>query len=76
MLWIATQDEKSLINAKEISIDGKKIEGVMGSAALDYWSKVLGKYESNDRAIEVLKEIFAKLEESTGFSVTYRMPKK
>ncbi|PZX02456.1 hypothetical protein C7437_11148 [Psychrobacillus insolitus] len=76
MLWIATQDDKSLINAKEITVDGKKIEGVIGSATMDHWSKILGKYESNERALEILDEIFTKIEESNGFSVTYTMPKK
>jgi len=76
MLWIATQDDKSLINAKEITVDGKKIEGVIGSAAMDHWNKILGKYESNERALEILNEIFTKIEESNGFSVTYTMPKK
>ena len=76
MLWIATQDDKSLINAKEITVDGKKIEGVIGSAAMDHWSKILGKYESNERALEILGEIFTKIEESNGYSVTYTMPKK
>ncbi|MFJ5771648.1 hypothetical protein [Psychrobacillus sp. NPDC093180] len=75
MLWIATQDDKSLINAKEITVNGKKIEGVIGSAAV-HWSKILGKYESNERALEILSEIFTKIEESNGFSVTYTMPKK
>ncbi|MFJ7826611.1 hypothetical protein [Psychrobacillus sp. NPDC096623] len=76
MLWIATQDDKSLINAKEITVDGKKIEGVIGSATMDHWSKNLGKYESNERALEILNEIYMKIEESNGFSVTYTMPKK
>ncbi|GKU83988.1 hypothetical protein [Niallia sp. NCCP-28] len=76
MLWIATQDDKSLINAKEITVDGKKIEGIISSAAMDRWSKVLGKYESNERALEILNEIFTRIEESSGFSVTYTMPKK
>ena len=76
MLWIATQDNKSLINAKDITVDGKKIEGIIGRAAMDHWSKILGKYESNERAIEILKEIFTKLEESQSISVTYTMPKK
>lgn len=75
MLWIATQDEKSLVNAKEITVNGKKIEGVLGSASLDHWSKTLGKYETNERALEVLKDIFTKLEESQSISVTYTMPK-
>jgi len=75
MIWIATQDDKSLVNVKEITVNGKKIEGVLGSATMDYWSKNLGKYESTERAIEVLKDIFTKLEESQSISVTYKMPK-
>ena len=42
----------------------------------NHWSKILGKYESNERALEILDEIFTKIEESNGFSVTYTMPKK
>lgn len=76
MLWIATQDDKSLINAKEITVNGKKIEGVMGSASMDHWSKNLGKYESHERALEVRNEILTKIEESKSFFVTYIMPEK
>jgi len=76
MLWIVTQDDKSLINVKEVTVDGKKIEGVIGSASLDHWSKILGKYESKERALEVLDEIFTKIEGSNGTFVTYTMPKK
>ncbi|MDW0118558.1 hypothetical protein QTL97_16645 [Sporosarcina thermotolerans] len=76
MLWIATQDDKSLINAKEITVDGKKIEGVIEGGAMHHWSKILGKYESNERSLEILNEIFTKIEESNGFSMTYTMPKK
>ncbi len=75
MLWISTQDEKSLINAKEIKIDKKKIEGVMGTSSMDYWKQVLGKYETEERAIEVLHEIFEKLEASEEKRVTFKMPK-
>lgn len=74
MLWIATQDNKSLVNVKEVTVNGKKIEGVIGSAFLDQWSKVLGKYESNERALVILGEIFTKIEENSGFSMTYTMP--
>ena len=75
MLWIATQDNKSLMNVKEVTVDGRKIEGVIGSASIDHWSKVLGKYDSNERALEILNEIFTKIEENSGITVTYRMPK-
>lgn len=76
MLWIATQDDKSLITAKEITVEGKKIEGVISSAAMDHWSKILGKYESNERALEVRNDILTKIEESNSFFVTYIMPEK
>lgn len=76
MLWIATQDKKSLMNVKEVTVDGKKINGVIGSAAMDHWGKTLGKYASNERALEILDEILTKIEENNGISVTYTMPKK
>ncbi|GAA0427627.1 MAG: hypothetical protein ACQEWU_02605 [Bacillota bacterium] len=75
MLWIITQNKQSLMNVKEVTVNGKKIEGIIGSASLDEWSKVLGKYESNERAVEVLDQIVRKLEESNGISVTFTMPK-
>ncbi|PWA12650.1 hypothetical protein DCC39_04890 [Pueribacillus theae] len=74
MLWIVTQDKQSLINVKEVTVNGKKIEGVIGSASLDHWGKILGKYESNERALEILNEIFTKIEETSGISVTFTMP--
>lgn len=76
MLWIVTQNKLSLINAKEVTVKGKKIEGVVGSTTLDEWSKVLGRYESNERALEILNEIFMKLEKSNGMFVTFTMPQK
>ncbi len=76
MLWIVTQDEKSLMNVKEVTVDGKKIEGIIGTAAFDHWSKILGKYESKERALEVVSEIFTRIEESNGSLITYKMPEK
>ena len=78
MLWITTQDKQSLISAKEVTVKGKNIVGLIGigRVTLDQWSKDLGKYESNERALEVLNEISTKIEESSGISVTFAMPKK
>ena len=73
MLWISTQDNLSLINVKEVTVNGKKIKG---RSTLDEWSIDLGKYDSNERALEVLSEIFKKIEEKNGFSATFAMPKK
>jgi len=75
MLWISTQDKQSLINVKEVTVNGKKIKGFV-SGSSDEWSKDLGKYESNERALEVLSKIFIKIEESNGISATFAMPKK
>lgn len=58
MLWLITQNKQSLVNVKEVTVNGKSLEGIMGSASLDQWSKTLGKYESNERALEILNEIF------------------
>ncbi|CAM3172468.1 hypothetical protein FITA111629_07645 [Filibacter tadaridae] len=76
MLWISTQDNQSLINVKEVTVNGKKIKGFVSSSTLDEWSKDLGKYESKERALEVLNEIFMKIEENNGISATFAMPKK
>ena len=76
MLWISTQDKKSLINVKEVTVNGKKIKGFVSSSSLDEWSKELGKYESNERALEVVNEIFMKIIENNGVSATFAMPIK
>jgi len=75
MLWISTQDKQSLINVKEVTVKGKKIKGFVSGSNLDEWSKDLGKYESNERALEVLNEIFMKIEEKNGIFATFVMPK-
>ncbi|MFS0656940.1 hypothetical protein [Bacillus sp. 179-C3.3 HS] len=75
MLWIFTQDQQSLIHVNEVTVKGKKVEGNMGSDSMD-WSKVLGKYDSQDRAAEILQDIVKALEGSQDASVTYRMPKQ
>ncbi|MBY7145096.1 hypothetical protein KFZ56_18930 [Virgibacillus sp. NKC19-3] len=76
MLWIATQDNKSLMNVKEITVNRKKVEGVIGSGAMAHWGKTLGTYETKERASEILNDIFEKMAESSSISVTYMMPKK
>ncbi|TRZ39713.1 hypothetical protein CEQ21_01855 [Niallia circulans] len=71
MLWIMSQDKQSLINVKEVSVEGKKIVGNSNE-----WNKVLGKYDSNERSLDILNEIFTKIQENSGVSVTYSMPVK
>ncbi|WP_066188046.1 hypothetical protein [Gracilibacillus timonensis] len=76
MLWIISQDKQSLINPKEVTVNKKKIKGIVGTKVRYDWSKDLGKYETEARTLEVLHEIFMKIEESNGASVTFAMPEK
>ncbi|MBM7601503.1 hypothetical protein JOC34_003928 [Virgibacillus halotolerans] len=76
MLWLLTQNKQSLLNVKDVTVKGKNIEGFIENSLLDQWNKTLGKYESNERALEILNEIFMKVEESNGFSITFIMPEK
>lgn len=76
MLWVVTQNKNSLINVKEVTVKGKYIEGVVGRSFFSEWSKALGKYESKDRALEILNEISMKIEEGNCNSATFTMPEK
>ena len=76
MLWILTQNKQDLMNVKSVAVKGKHVEGFVENSLLDQWNKVMGKYESNERALEVLAEIFAKIDQSDGAAVTFTMPQK
>lgn len=76
MLWVVTQDKNSLINVREITVEGKKIEGIAHATFMDQWSKVLGKYESKERALEILNKVFTKLEGNSSATVTFVMPRE
>lgn len=76
MLWILTQDKKSLINVKEVTIEKNNVLGMIGKAFFTDWSKFLGVYNSDDRALEVLHEIFMTIEQNNGLSATFTMPEK
>lgn len=76
MVWILTQNKQHLMNVKNISVKGKYLEGFVENSLLDQWNKVMGKYESNERALEVLTEIFAKINESDAAAITFTMPQQ
>lgn len=74
MLWVFTQNEQSLIHVHEITVSGKKIEGmILGSTS---WAKILGKYDSNERAAAILQDIVKVIEENQNGTMTYRMPQQ
>ncbi|APT48513.1 MULTISPECIES: hypothetical protein [Bacillus] len=72
MLWIFTQNQQSFVHVHEVTVTGKKIEGMI--AGSDTWVKTLGKYDSNDRAAEILQDIVKVIEANQDATVTYRMP--
>ncbi|MBR0640989.1 hypothetical protein [Bacillus safensis] len=72
MLWIFTQNQQSFVHVHEVSVTGKKIEGMIAGG--DTWVKTLGKYDSNDRAAEILQDIVKTIEANQDATVTYRMP--
>jgi hypothetical protein len=76
MLWILSQDKQRLINVNEVTVIGKKIVSVVrGSTLVETID--LGKYESNERALEILNEIFIKIQECNGtVSMKFAMPEK
>ncbi|WP_342511925.1 hypothetical protein MKY34_15020 [Sporosarcina sp. FSL K6-1522] len=76
MLWVVTQNKNSLMNVKEVTVKGRFIEGVVGRSLFNEWSKALGKYESNERALEIINQISMKIEKGKGSSVTFSMPEK
>ncbi|UYO36037.1 hypothetical protein NF868_02090 [Bacillus zhangzhouensis] len=72
MLWILTQNKQSFVHVDEVTVAGKKIEGMI--AGSDTWDKTLGKYDSNDRASEILQDMVKTIEANHNATVTYRMP--
>ncbi len=76
MLWILTQNKQDLMNVKSVAVKGKHVEGFVENSLLDQWNKVMGKYDSNERALEVLTEIFSKIDQSDGAAVTFTMPEQ
>lgn len=76
MLWIIPQNKETLVNVKEVTVKGKQIEGVVSRSFFVYWSKVLGEYDSNERAKEIIKEIYENIEERNNGTITFSMPDK
>lgn len=76
MLWVITQSKKSLINVKEVTVKGKNIEGVIGRSFFTEWSRTLGRYNSNERATEILNELYKEMEEGNNLPITFKMPEK
>ncbi|MDF2036944.1 hypothetical protein P2R12_08145 [Cytobacillus oceanisediminis] len=76
MLWVMTQNKRSLVNVKEVTVKGKTVEGIISRSFFVYWSRVLGEYDSHERALEVVEQIHKKLEHEENGSKAFSMPDK
>lgn len=74
MLWILTQDKKSLIQVKEVTVQNKVIMAVISKSLWTEWTKFLGNFETHERALEVVHEIVTTMGENNGTACTYIMP--
>lgn len=71
-MWIRSQDKKTLMKVVYLNIDDKKIFGI---GHLEDCELILGKYESADRAMEVLNSIQNRLaSEQEGKVIVIEMP--
>ncbi|WP_270181925.1 hypothetical protein [Alkalihalobacillus sp. CinArs1] len=66
MIWVMTQNLESFVNVKEITVKDNMIEGVIERRFFIEWKKTLGTFESNERALEVLKELYNGIDERVG----------
>lgn len=71
-MWIRSQDKKTLMKVVYLNIDDKKIFGI---GHLEDCELILGKYQSADRAMEVLNSIQNILaSEQEGKAIVIKMP--
>lgn len=64
-IWIRSQDKKSLINCTDIRVVSYKDSCKIWDYKVD---EVLGTYETESRALEVLDEIQEKLTQNTEYT--------
>jgi hypothetical protein len=76
ILWVMTQVKRSLVNVKEVTVKGKTVEGITSRSFFVYWSRVLGEYDTQERALEVVEQIHKKLEHEEYGSTAFSMPDK
>lgn len=74
-MWIRSQDGKNLSNVKVVYVWGVQVYGLIDGT--NNGKGLLGKYETEERAIEVLNEIQLKITKPIPFdSPVYEMPEK
>ncbi|MEH6989689.1 hypothetical protein [Cytobacillus firmus] len=71
-----TQDKRSLVNVKEVTVKGKTVEGIIGRSFFVYCLECQGEYDTHERTLEVVEQIHKKLENEEYGSTAYTMPDK
>jgi hypothetical protein len=59
-MWIRSQDKKTLVYCTRLAVVGRTIQNLPATGIEDDYD-VMGKYESEERAIEVLDNIQSQL---------------
>lgn len=67
--WFRSQNKKDLMQCQRICIDHKIISGLVGELVF-----LLGQYDTEERAIEVLDEIHRRID--LNVAGVYQMPDK
>lgn len=79
-LWIRNQDKMNLVKIRQISLNYQNNKQIIANYIPELYEnsgeyyELLGKYETKERAIEVLDEIQAYLMSDTPRSNVYNMP--
>ena len=74
-LWIRSQDRMNLVQIKQISINYYNNKQIIANYNGCYY-ELLGTYETNERALEVLDEIQAYINSDVMFNLNvFEMPK-
>lgn len=60
-LWVRSQDKENLLKVDRLDVNGNKIQANFKAYSTGYDYLIIGIYESNDRALEVLDEIEEKI---------------
>ncbi|OWZ82910.1 hypothetical protein [Natranaerobius trueperi] len=61
MVWVRSQDKRSLMNVQEFRVEGKRILGIAGYGSISEWVIVLGIYKTPKQSREVLDVIQIKI---------------
>lgn len=60
-MWVREQDGKGFVQVRQVYLSGASVIGRVDQAAFKDWIVVLGLYEDEVRALEVVEDMFEKI---------------